>query len=223
MRATLTILILLAAGRLAVSAEPSQSLLVRQAANGQIAGWKAYCEEPMAPIAAVWKLSPDGVLACRGTPRGYLATEKKYVDFVLRLEWRWPPEKPGKGGVLIRKSGPDKIWPKSLEAQINAGDAGDFWGLDGYRLAGPSERFKTLAHPLFGALANLKKTEPVERPAGQWNQYEIRAAGDQVTLIVNGRLVNRATGCVPTPGPICLTAEGTEIFYRNVTLTTGSK
>ena len=81
----------------------------------------------------------------------------------MTLEYRWPPKsKPGKGGVLIRMSGPDKIWPKSLEAQINWPDAGDFWGLDGYSLDGPAQRLKKLDHPQFGKLVNLKKTRTAD-------------------------------------------------------------
>lgn len=223
MRSSTMLFVLFALGSVAARADRPANLLARQDPNGEIAGWKSYHEQPGTVTGQVWKLSADGVLACRGTPRGYLYTEKDYTDFVLRLEWRWPAGKPGKGGALVRKTGPDKIWPKSLEAQINAGDAGDFWGLDGYRLSGPAERFKTLAHPQFGQLANLKKTESVERPAGQWNQYEIRVAGDTVTLAVNGRQVNRATGCDSLPGKICLTAEGTEIFFRNVSLTPAAR
>ncbi len=156
-----------------------------------------------------------------GTPKGYLATEKDYTDFVLRLEWRWPANKPGNGGALIRKTGADKIWPKSLEAQINAGQAGDFWGLDGFGLSGPAERSKSLTHPQFGKLTNVLKTAAVEKPAGQWNRYEIVARGGVVTLSINGREVNRAAGCDAVPGKICLTAEGDEYYFRNVEIVAG--
>ena len=54
--------------------------------------------------------------------------------------------------------------------------------------------------------------------AGQWNQYEILADGDTVTLAINGRPANRATGCDLSPGKICLTSEGSQIFFRNVEL-----
>jgi hypothetical protein len=139
---------------------------------------------------------------------------------VLKLEWRRPPgKKPGRGGVLIRMTGKDKIWPKSLEAQLNAGGAGDFWGLDGYQLTGPPQRFKRLQHDRFGTLRNLKKTEDAEKPAGEWNQYEIVADGQTVTLKINGRVINRATGCDVVAGNVCLTAEGDEIHFRNVRLT----
>jgi len=190
----------------------------QDASTGELAGWKFFSEDPKAKPGDVWRLGTDGVLTCRGKPRGYLATQKAFADFTLRLEWRWPKEKMGSGGVLVRMTGPDRIWPKSLEAQINAGDAGDFWGLDGYGLTGPAERFKTLSHPQFGKLTNLKKTTGREKPAGEWNRYEIVAHGDTVTLSINGREVNRATGCDAAPGRILLTAEGDEYFFRNVEL-----
>lgn len=184
--------------------------------------WKAFHEDG-AVAPDVWDYE-DGALVCRGKPLGYLYTGEDYTDFVLKLEWRWPPKgKPGRGGVLIRTTGPDKIWPKSLEAQINAGEAGDFWGLDGYQLDGPADRKKIIEHGQFGKLTNLKKTQAAEKPAGEWNQYEIRAEGDTVTLTVNGKKVNRATGCEVTPGRICLTAEGDEIQFRNVRIRTLEK
>lgn len=180
--------------------------------------WTAFSEDAGTKLEDVWTIGPESIV-CKGTPRGYLRTVEDFTDFILELEWRWPKDQPGKGGVLIRTTGKDKIWPKSLEAQINAGDAGDFWGLDGYRLAGPKERMKTVESDQFGTLTNLKKTEPCEREAGEWNQYEIVARGGEVTLKINGRVVNKTTSCDVVPGKICLTSEGSEIHFRNVKIT----
>lgn len=186
--------------------------------TGSLDGWKSFHQDG-AKTADVWSLDDHGVLHCQGSPLGYLCTEKQYADFVLELDWRWPPGKePGKGGVLIRTTGPDTIWPKSLEAQINAGDAGDFWGLLGYQLDGPADRKKTLEHPQFGKLTNVKKSAAAEKPAGQWNHYKIIADGPVVTLEINGQAVNRASGCETAPGKIVLTAEGSAIEFRNVQL-----
>jgi len=165
-------------------------------------------------------LTKDDVLICKGTPLGYIYTNRQYTNFVLTLQWRWPPKgKPGRGGVLLRTTGENKIWPKSLEAQINAGDAGDFWGLNGYELAGPADRSKTLTTDKFGKLTNLKKTKAVEKEPGQWNTYKITANGETVTLEINGQIVNQAEGCAAVPGTICLTAEGNEIHFRNISIT----
>jgi hypothetical protein len=207
-----------AAAEAAETAPSDEREIDMLAPDGEVV-WKAFHEDPKARFEDVWKVT-DGVLICRGTPKGYIHTAKDYTDFVLRLQWRWPPGKPpGNGGVLLRMTGEDRIWPKSLEAQINHGQAGDFWGLAGYALQGPAERFKSLDNPQFGKLTNVAKSQAAEKPAGQWNQYEIVARGDKVTLKINGKVVNEATGCEATPGKICLTAEGDEIHFRNVVLT----
>ena len=186
---------------------------------GKAVVWKSFSEDPESKTDDVWTIS-EGTVICKGTPRGYLRTEQDFTDFVLKLEWRRPADKkPGNGGVLVRMTGKDKIWPKCLEAQLNAGGAGDFWGLDGYELSGPDERTMSLEHEKFGKLTNLKKTKDAEKKPGQWNLYEIIAKGDVVTLVINGQEVNRATGCDVAPGKICLTAEGDEIHFRNVRLT----
>ena len=205
-----------------VSAETPEAmtnLLVRQSTDGEIAGWKSYHPEPAAKTGEVWQLQSTGVLVCKGQPLGYLVTEKDYTNFVLQLQWRWPPGgKAGNGGVLVRMTGPHRVWPKSLEAQLNAGQAGDFWGLAGYQLSGPAERLKLLEHPNFGKLTNLKKTAELEKPIGEWNDYEIAVDGGQVTLKVNGQVVNQTTDCEVVPGKILLTAEGDEYHFRKVQL-----
>ncbi len=179
-------------------------------------GWGCYLADADAEVSDVWRIA-DGVLVCKGTPLGYLYTKEVYGDFVLRLEWRRPAGKePGKGGVLIRMTGAHQIWPRSLEAQLNWPDAGDFWGLAGYELSGPVERMRSVDHEKFGKLTNLKKTADWEKPAGEWNSYEIIAEGDTVTLLINGEQVNMASGCDTGAGRICLTSEGDEIHFRNV-------
>ncbi len=194
-------------------------LLAEQRPDGEFSGWRSFHDAPDTKTGEVWTLKADGVLHCKGKPLGYLYTENDYTNFVLRLEWRWPEgAEPGAGGVLLRTTGAHRIWPRSLEAQINTGDAGDFWGLYGYKLEGPAERTRALEHPQFGKLINVAKLEDVERPAGEWNQYEIRVQGETVTLTLNGREVNRATGCDVVAGKIAITAEGDPIEFRNVQL-----
>jgi hypothetical protein len=178
--------------------------------------WSYYSSDPESRKQEVWT-EDEGVLVCSGAPLGYLYSNADFDDFVLTLEWRWPADTtPGKGGVLIRMTGEHKVWPKSLEAQLNAGDAGDFWGLDGYELIGPISRSRSIDHESFGKLTNIQKTQGVEKRPGQWNTYEIVAEGETVTLLINGMEVNRATGCAPRRGKVCLTSEGSEIHFRNV-------
>lgn len=184
-----------------------------------LSAWSFYSEDADATIEDTWKLR-DGVITCTGTPLGYLYTNTEYTDFILTLDWRWPDENSsGKGGVLVRTTAPHKIWPKSLEAQINANGAGDFWALDGYELQGPSETTKTLTHEKFGQLTNIPKTASAENPPGQWNSYKIIADGPTVTLIVNDKQINKTTRAADYPGTICITSEGTPIQYRNIKIT----
>ena len=62
-------------------------------------------------------------------------------------------------------------------------------------------------------------TDDSERPIGQWNDYKILAKGDEVTIWVNGALVNHITKCSETKGAICLQAEGSDIDFRSVEIT----
>ncbi len=218
-RLPLLLVLLFVAPAFANAGEPIDLLSGRNA-DGELAGWTSFSEKADAKTSDVWRLGDDGVLVCQGTPLGYIRTEKDFTNFKLTLQWRIPADAaPHKGGVLLRTTGKDKIWPTSLEAQINSPDAGAFWGLDGYEFQGPADRWMQLAHPQFGKLTNLKKTAAAEKPLGQWNDYTIEARGEVVTLTINGQQVNRATGCKPVAGPICLTAEGNEIHFRNIEIT----
>jgi len=58
-----------------------------------------------------------------------------------------------------------------------------------------AERFKTLEHPQFGKLTNVKKAQPSEKPAGQWNTLEMTARGKTLTLWVNGAVTCQFRDC----------------------------
>ncbi len=71
----------------------------------------------------VWSVDPaEGIIICKGKPAGYIRTQADYTNYVLRLEWRFNPvtKKAGNSGVLLRIVGPDKVWPKSVEARTRA-------------------------------------------------------------------------------------------------------
>lgn len=178
--------------------------------NGKdLTGWTVFSpEDPGA--APVWSVK-DGVLVCAGKPAGYIKTEKSYQDFVLTLEWRWNPEtkQAGNSGVLLRVNGEDKVWPRSVEAQLMSGGAGDFWNIGEMKM-------ETDAARLNGR--NTKRMHDAEKPVGEWNRYVIQCIGDKVTLKINGALVNEAWGVERVAGPIALQSEGTEIQFRNIAI-----
>lgn len=188
--------------------------------NGKdLSGWKWVSDKEGVKAEEVWSVK-DGVLACRGNPRGYLRTEKDdYADYVLELEWRFPEgSKGGNSGVLLHTSTPNAIgiWPKSLEAQLFHQNAGDIWVIgETCKVENAAERVMDRRH--------LNLTDDSEKPIGQWNKYRIRCEGDEITLHVNGDLVNHVTDCSATKGAICLQSEGAEIEFRNIRIKTLGK
>jgi hypothetical protein len=181
--------------------------------NGKdLSGWTAELSEPGVKMEDVWRVA-DGVLNCKGQPRGYLRSQAEYENYVLTLEWRWPGDKGGNSGVLVHASTPKAlgVWPKSIEVQLHATNAGDFWVI-GTELDVENEaaRKKDRRH--------LNLTDGSEKPIGEWNKMEITCKGDQITVKVNDQLVNHATNCNVTKGAICLQSEGTEVQFRNVNL-----
>lgn len=161
-------------------------------------------------LADVWSVV-DGVLVCGGKPAGYIYTKEKFASFVLRLQWRFDPSKgAGNSGVLLRMTGEHKVWPRSIEAQLHSGNAGDFWNIGDVVMTVDAARTKG---------RNTKKTHAAEKALGEWNQYEIIVDGPWVQLKVNGEVVNEAWDCEVVPGHICLQSEGAEIHFRDIQLT----
>lgn len=65
---------------------------------------------------------------------GYMVTEKEYSNYHLRFEYKWGTKKFGGKvntkrdcGVLFHCIGPDGVWPKSVECQVQEGDTGDIF------------------------------------------------------------------------------------------------
>ena len=184
--------------------------------NGKdLAGWKKFVKPGEAADAAdkIWKVS-DGVIHCTGDPIGYLLTEGEYDNYVLRLQWRFPG-KPGNSGVFVHVVGKDEIWPKGDEEKLKSGAAGDFWLVGGAKLTIDEARFD---RPSGRHYYRMKTDKAVEKPLGEWNQYEITCDGDTIKLVVNGQLVNVGTKSELTRGRILLQSEGAPIEFRNIEL-----
>ena len=182
--------------------------------NGQdLSGWEYFLVDENAGMEDVWSVE-DGVLICKGEPGGYLYTENEYESFKLVVEWRWP-DTPGNSGVLMRITGEPVMLPSSVEAQLKSGNAGDMYGFQGFKIGGDEERLSEIGAPGWA----LARIEGNENPPGEWNKYEITVDGDTITVILNGKMVNEATGCDVRPGRIGLQSEGGVIHFRTVTLT----
>ncbi len=170
---------------------------------------------------------------------GYLATDKEYSHCRVRAEFKWgvtrfPPRTEDKrdSGLLYYFVGPDKIWPRALESQIQETDVGDLWILDGATI---TTKIETPNYPMY-VLSGPLKTQSSGRiikfgdfeDRNAWNTVEVILDGDKITHLVNGRAVMRAWDLKqPDPqdpsktipldhGRLMLQAEGAELWFRNV-------
>jgi len=176
--------------------------------NGKdFSGWIRFIAVDSVDVNTVWNIQ-DGVLQCSGIPNGYIRTELDYCNYKLHVEWRWV-EEPGNSGILLHMQAPDTVWPRSIEAQLMAGNAGDFYVIGGTNI---NERQDPSSRRI------AKRAESSELPAGEWNTYDILCSEDTITLIVNDVVQNMATGATVKSGKICLQSEGKPIQFRNIYL-----
>ena len=103
-----------------------------------------------------------------------------------------------------------------LRSATWSGDAGDFWVIGTtLEIENPERRIEDRRHK------NL--TDGSEKPLGEWNKMEITCRGDEVTVKVNGELVNHATKLSQSKGAIALQSEGTPIEFRDIKLRNAAK
>lgn len=179
--------------------------------NGKdLTGWKLFVEDPYVDVTNVWSVK-NGVIRCEGKPFGYIRTKKAHSNYKLHLEWRWA-EKPTNSGVLVHASEPDKLWIRSIEAQLMADNAGDIILINGVALTVDGARYQDDD----GQPYIKKKHENIEKEPGQWNSYDIICCGDSIALYVNGKLQNKGAQAAPHSGYICLQSEGSPIEFRNI-------
>ena len=145
----------------------------------------------------------DGLLVFTGHGDN-LATEKKYGDFEMYVDWKITEK--GDAGIYLRGSPQVQIWDTSrreVGAQVGSG--------------GLYNNIKNQSKPLVVA----------DNKIGEWNNFHIIMKGEQVTVYLNGVLV---TDNIPLENfwdrkspifskeQIELQAHGTYVAYRNIFL-----
>ncbi len=179
----------------------------------------------------------NGVIHVSGTELGYIITKQDFQNYYLKAEFKW-----GEGtfapragqardsGILYNIQGDQKVWPRSIEFQINEGCTGDFWmtdgaaltGKDGKRVTGPPGGALKIDRFNKGPWKNLvgyrDPVNEVEKPHGQWNVVELVNRNGHVWQYVNGKLANEGTDAFPASGKILFQSEGAEVFFRNLEL-----
>jgi hypothetical protein len=196
--------------------------------NGKdLTGWTADVpardSDPSLPASFAVR---NGLLVSLGEPRGHLVTDAVFRDYRLEVEYRFPG-KGGNCGVLVHASRPRalyKMFPQSIEVQMQSGDAGDFWcihenvevpGMETRRPRKPGEKWGGAEGD---ARRILNLTDGSEKPLGEWNTLVVEARGRSLEVWVNGDLVNAGSQATADRGRIALQAEGTEVEFRRVEL-----
>jgi hypothetical protein len=142
---------------------------------------------------------------------GYIATEKEYGDYHLRLQYRWGTKKfqprytmKRDAGLYYHILGEDAVWPRALQFQIQQGDAGDLLALYGFAVESwidPKTRGAkeaTYQDPAKGGEPRVLGGRGIgyqKRLTGEfelegWNTVEVIARGDTTVHILNDHKVN---------------------------------
>ena len=147
---------------------------------------------------------------------GYLATNQEFENVRIRVEYKWGmgqffPRTLSKrdNGLLYGLVGEDKVWPRCVECQIEEGDVGDYFLIDGVRgvqtphsaglngqnvspitgwpkPSGNASPSKQPPEPTSGRLIKDGNFEMLDN----WNVVEVIWQGDRSIHVVNGRAVN---------------------------------
>lgn len=167
----------------------------------------------------------DGMLVSLGDPNGHLITDDRYENYRLEVEYRFAGE-PGNCGVLVHASTPRalyKMFPRSIEVQMNHQHAGDFWCI-AQDISVPDMEKRRGPKNEWGVDGDKKRrilnlTDGSEKAVGEWNRMQIECLGDEVKVWVNGDFVNYGFNCEATKGQIAIQAEGSEVEFRKLLLT----
>jgi hypothetical protein len=148
-------------------------------------------------------LVKNGVLVMdRG--KGWLATEKAFGDFELRIRYRFVT--PGAdSGVFIRSSLEGKNWT-SRGYQIQNMDNETLGRVIGMGVKIPKEDQRY----------DADRVRSLKKPAGHWQDLVIRASGKSVSVSLNGDNVASADNTELLDGHIGLQAEGGVLEFQRI-------
>ncbi len=176
--------------------------------DGQsLKGWKAvFAGKDKDADPAKTFVVEDGLFKIKGFPLGYLYSEEKFENYVIRYEWRFPKEQPEKttlnSGLLMHIQEPHVVFPKCVEAQGRLMDHGKLYFVK-VKPAGKSN-FNEAEH------------KKASKPQGEWNVTEVTCAADGAFVVrLNGIEVDSGKSEL-TSGPIGFQSEGAEMHIRKV-------
>ena len=130
-----------------------------------------------------WSIDDDGVVTLQPRPgeRGwsrfdaYLWSKKQYKDFDIEFDYK--VQKGGNSGFYFRVGERNSPVAKGIEVQIY-----DSHG------KGPDKRLGD--HDSGGIIPGIPPTKNTAKPAGDWNHFQIISKGNNLTVKLNGEVVN---------------------------------
>ncbi len=154
----------------------------------------------------------DGAIIC--TPKGKnLQTEKTYTNYVFEFEFKLPPG--GNNGIGIHYTGSGNPAHTGMEVQVLDNTHPKYAKLKDYQF--------------HGGLYTLKAAKKGHLKAvGEWNKETITVNGNQVTVELNGTVINEAnldelqkkhpkhTGVKRRSGHICFCGHGDPVQFRGM-------
>lgn len=170
----------------------------------------------------------DGNLVSKGRPLGHLISKKSFKDYRLEVQYRFAG-KPGNCGVLVHTDGKRprvlyKMFPASIEVQMQHNQAGDFWCIHENISVANMDKRRGPDPSKYGGKQGQKRhirnlTDGSEKPLGEWNTMIIETLGNTIRVWVNGDLVNDGFDATASEGQIALQAEGAEVEFRKLEMT----
>ncbi|MFZ6038524.1 MAG: 3-keto-disaccharide hydrolase [Bacteroidota bacterium] len=206
-----TLILLVSAIMLIVTGCTGQSDKIFNGKN--LSNWNFVIETDSIPPEEVFSVK-DYSIFITGKPIGYMYTKRKYSDFSLETEWRWLGEA-GNSGIFLLIESPDNPFPRAIECQLKAGNAGDFVLLNHSQLAEYALPEGVTERPKFPVIP--KKNNSNENPVGEWNNAKIVIKEGHISVYINDLLQNEGTSPV-TEGHIGLQSEGYGVQFRNISI-----
>jgi len=215
-------------------------------------GWKVVLENapPGQDPEKIFQVADGEIHVYRDTPAGkrmpfgVLLTDESYSEYRFRFEYRWGEKKFAPrvknirdAGMLFHVVGPEKIWPMSVECQVQEKETGDSYlvytggdapvqeGKDRFLDITREGKFAEFYRP--GKITRIVKGGFLETDG--WNEVEVIVRKDAAIFLVNGKINNYIVNLrapigpdkkvVPlTSGRLALQCECSELFYRKVEL-----
>ena len=174
--------------------------------NGRdLAGWEAF--QHGRPVRPGTNLVADrGELFCPASTNGRLQTAAVFPGFVLKLEYLFP-----EGGTVSELGSGIALIPENLDAAFQVEGTATVGHLEYQLRPGQSGGLAIAWQPMA-----LPRRAEVERPAGQWNEVEIRYEGSKLTFGLNGTVVNQVGLEQHWPCHIALLAQQSDVRFRNL-------